>query len=51
MNHNFSLAKDLSADSNLENSLVYLKKLQLNMDINFNSLSGDALVWSKYNDK
>ena len=46
MNHNFSLAKalSLSADSSLENSLVYLKKLQLNMDINFNSLSGDILL-------
>ena len=55
MNHNFSLAKalslSLSADSSLENSLTYTNFAILNLETFFNSLSGDNLVWSKYNDK
>ena len=53
MNHSYSLAKalSLSADSSLENSLTYTNFANLNLETFFNSLSGDTLVWSKYNDK
>ena len=51
MNSFISLSKALARFSGLENSLVYLKNLQLNKDINFSSLSGDNLVWRKYYEK
>ena len=51
MNHNFSLAKALSADSSLENSLIYINFANLNLETFFNSHSGAILIWSKYNDK
>ena len=53
MNHNFSLAKalSLSADSSLENSLIYINFAKINSVTTLNSHSGDILLWSIYNEK
>ena len=53
MNHNFSLAKalSLSADSSLEISLTYTNFAKINSVTTLNSLLGNILLWSKYNDK
>lgn len=46
-----SLSLSLSRFSGLENSLTHFNFNKLNLEKFFNSHSGDALVWSKYNDK
>ena len=55
MNHNFNLAKalslSLSADSSLENNLTYTNFAKINSVTTLNSLSGNILLWSKYNEK
>ena len=53
MKLNFSLAKSLSlsADSSLENSLTYTNFAKINSVTTLNSLLGNILLWSKYNDK
>ena len=46
-----ALSLSLSRFSGLENSLTHFNFNKLNLALNYNSHSGDILLWSKQNDK